>query len=196
MRNMSKAKRIALIVSLFIAVVGISFGGTYALLTARSAGLENKFEVGSVETKIYEPDMMMVGKKVSKQPSILNVGENDCYVRARVEISPADAGIELEGVDTANWEKKGEFYYYKSVVTANTGTVTDKTTPIFTSVKLPESWVSGEGENAVATDDFQDFDVIVYQEAVQANLVINGENTTERDRIWEAYDNYQAEITR
>lgn len=182
MKEMSKKKRTAIVVASLLAVLGISIGGTYAILQARTNGLKNEFTVGSVETKIYEPEMKMVGKNVSKAPQVENVGINDCYVRARIEISPADAGITVQGIDEANWELKDDgFYYYKQPVAANGG----KTTALFTTVVLPDGWVEGEGENAVATDLFQEFDVIVYQEAVQANLA--GE--TNYDTIWKAYYN-------
>ncbi len=189
MRNMSKAKRTALIVALFIAVFGISIAGTYALLTSRAAGLTNTFEVGSVETEIHEDGMeLKTDTSVKKNPSIVNVGENACFIRARVEISPADMEITLGQLGQGWTAKQADgFYYYTAAVPAG-----NATNPIFEEVILPSGWVSG----GVATEAFQDFDVIVYQEAVQAELVSRGTAVTDYVTIWEDYDNYQAEITR
>ncbi len=177
MRNMSKAKRTALIVSCFIAVLGISIGGTYAWLTSQTTALENKFEVGSVETIVEEPPMELNGSVVYKKPSIKNVGKNDCYIRARVEISPADAGITIGSIGSG-WTKDGDYYYYTSPVAPNAST-----TNLFEQVILPNNWIV----NGVATEDFKDFDVIVYQEAVQASLSLETGVETNYNNIWTAY---------
>ena len=177
MKEMKNIKKIALIVAAFIAVLGISVGGTYAWLNSRATALENEFTVGSVETTVEEPDMELNGSVVYKKPSIKNVGKNDCYIRARVEISPADAGITLGSIGSG-WKLDGGYYYYETPVAPNAST-----TNLFEQVVLPDGWIV----NGVATEDFKDFDVIVYQEAVQASLSLETGVETNYNTIWTAY---------
>ncbi|MBE5857388.1 MAG: hypothetical protein E7296_07445 [Lachnospiraceae bacterium] len=177
MKEMKNIKKTALIVAAFIAVLGISVGGTYAWLSSRTTALENTFEVGSVETIVEEPDMELRGSVVYKKPSIKNVGKNDCYIRARVEISPADAGITLGSIGTG-WKQDGDYYYYETPVAPDAST-----TNLFEQVILPNDWIV----NGVATDSFKDFDVIVYQEAVQASLSLETGVETNYNNIWTAY---------
>ena len=177
MKEIKNIKKTALIVAAFVAVLGVSIFGTYAYLTSRTTALENKFEVGSVETIVEEPDMELVGSVVYKKPSIKNVGLNDCYIRARVEISPADAGITLGSIGNG-WTKDGDYYYYTSPVAPDAST-----TNLFEQVILPNDWIA----NGVATENFKDFDVIVYQEAVQATLYLETGIETNYNNIWTAY---------
>jgi len=174
MKESKNFKRTAIIVACFVAVLGISIGGTYALLTSQTKGLKNDFTVGSVETEIDEPGMELKDDTtVIKKPAVRNVGKNSCYIRARIDISPVNEGITIGSIGE-NWVQDGEYYYYTEEVAPGAST-----SEIFTEVKLPGGWIS----NGKATSEFKDFDVIVYQEAVQANL--SGE--TDYGKIWQAY---------
>ncbi len=180
MKEMKSIKKTALIVAGFIAVLGLSIGTTYALLRDETNGLNNTFTIGSVETEIVEQDMHLISDtKVYKEPVVKNVGLNDCYIRARVEISPSGENIKL-GKLGSNWEQKGDYYYYKLPVAPERYSPNDcTTTALFSEVILPDGWVSG----GKATVKFKDFDVIVYQEAVTADL----EGEMEYTKIWQAY---------
>lgn len=169
-------KKTVLLVILCAAILGLGIGGTVAYLASGTKNVENTFTIGSVETEVTENHFELKDDKtVSKDPQIKNVGKNDCYVRVRINFTPADAGISI-GRLGKNWEDgKDGFYYYKEVVK-----VGESTEPVFTEVKIPDGWV----KNSKATEKFQEFDVIVYQEAVTANLA--GE--TNYKTIWSEYN--------
>ena len=174
-------KRTAIIIASFVAVLGVAIGGTYAFLQSRSNNLTNKFEIGSVETEITEEKFEFASATlINKDPRVKNVGKNDCYIRARINITPEGEGITLGSINP-KWVKDGEYYYYTDPVAPN-----DSTEPIFTTVTIPEGWVTYSDGVAKATDKFKDFDVIVYQEAVVANLAGYENYGT----IWEAYNSY------
>lgn len=172
MKKLNKLQRIILIIAGAVAAGAIGAGGTYALLKANTSKVTNTFTVGSVETEIteehfdYESDTI-----IRKDPKIKNVGKNDCTITARVSISPADAGITLNG-----WGEGWTYTYNEAEGAydcAYAGVVKpgDSTTSIFTSVNLPEGWLV-EG---IPTDAFKEFDVIVYQEALQVPETEGGE---------------------
>ena len=144
---------IALNAAIICAVV-IS-GGTTAYLMCKDSAL-NIFPVGSQVSAIDEswdpPETMTAGKKYTKKVCVKNTGTVDCYVRVFAE--PEDAGMSNSvSIDwnTDNWTEKQSdgYYYYKSVLSPG-----EKTKPLFTTIS--------------ATKDLKEFDMIVYEETVQA----------------------------
>lgn len=170
-------KKIVLLIILCAAILGMSVGGTVAFLATQTDGLENTFTIGSVETEVTEEHFELKDgsdTKIWKDPKITNVGKNDCYVRARINISPSDADITI-GTLGKDWVDGGDdFYYYTKAVK-----VGESTESIFDEVIIPDGWV----KKGKATGSFREFDVIVYQEAVTANL--SGE--TDYKTIWNEY---------
>lgn len=160
MKNLLKRRRLLLAVAAAIVMAGIFTSVTYAFFTGATENVVNKFSVGSVETEIIE-EIVDLGKK----PSVKNCGQSDCLVRMRVTISPNDTGITLD-LPGSDWEKHGEFYYYKGVLPAG-----GVTSPLFTTVTLPDSWYEQENpQKAILEERFIPFEIGLYQEAVQARV--------------------------
>ena len=173
-------KRTAIIVASFIAVLGVSVFGTYAFLTSRTNEVRNTFVVGSVETEITEEHFNFeTATVIDKDPQVKNVGKNDCYIRARINITPAGENITVNELG-ANWVDGGDGYYYYTEKVAPD----ELTSPIFTKVTIPAGWVNYSNGQAVATENFKDFDVIVYQEAIVADL----EGVSVYQDAWAAYN--------
>lgn len=174
-------KNVVKIVIIALLVAGIGTAtvfGTRALLLSVTGTVTNTFTVGSIETEIHE---YIDG--LTKKPYVKNVGKNPCYIRMRAEVSPIKADEKLndyvDGIDSDNWSfnSKDGFWYYKGAVEPN-----ETTTPLFTSVKEEKAKALAEGT---------EFDIILYQEAVQAEVTTpDGEKLTEYADIWEFYENY------
>ncbi len=156
----------------------VAAGFTMALLRESTDSLVNTFDIGSVDTDIEEE-----GEGAVKKSRIKNVGENDCYVRARVTISPAEAAeaIELteqgDGWDWSRWADGDGYVYYTEKLTANS-----YTSYLFEGVQLKE----GTDWKALGIDTFE---VTVYEEAVQATVTKeDGTKVTDMTAIWSIYD--------
>ena len=147
---------------LAIAVVG----GTLAYFTDIDAK-DNVFTVGNVDITLTETEWdaegvkdapeVYPGEALAKNPQVHNVGKNPCFVRVKVEgldsLAPAGA-IVPRGLDTKNWTKVGDYYYFNKVVAAG-----KDTTELFTHIVMPTNLTNGfDGK----------YDVKVTAEAVQA----------------------------
>lgn len=158
-------KRIGFIgfILLFLLILGIS-----AYLTDKKT-VDNMLTVGSVESQIEEqftiPTNLNKGTVVDKEVKVTNTGRSDCYVRVYVSASSnpdyfkintaayADRDISSEKAwyyDTFS----GYYYYKKSLASGKT------TTPLFDSVEILKDM------NELSEEDVQ---IIVYEEAIQAN---------------------------
>lgn len=146
-------------------------GTTVALMKAQTEEITNAFKLGSVETEILE------GEDGFKNPMVINLGENDCYVRARVLISPAKALENVELTGGEGWTLKEDgFYYYNSVLAPQ------KTTEaIFESIKIKD----GVDWGALGIEDFE---VAVYEESVQTVVYLDGREITDVSEIWKMYE--------
>jgi len=177
MKTFSKSNKTILAIAICIAAVGVTVGTTLAFLSTRNSVVDNTFVVGSVETEVVEQNFKLAtDTTITKNPQVKNVGKNPCYIRARINFSPADEGITVSNIGE-NWvyNENDGFYYYTQIVDVN-----GLTNPIFTTVNIPVGWIS----SGKATEEFKDFDVIVYQEAVQTQVY----DTTEYAAIWKMYD--------
>lgn len=158
----------------------VATGVTLAALQKSTNDMTNTFDLGSVDTEIEEE-----GEGAVKKSRIKNVGENACYVRARVTISPAEAAeaIELTGKGTdwdwSQWANGDGYVYYTKVLPVGEASYTSY---LFEGVQLKEGtdWKSL---------GIKTFDVTVYEESVQAEMnAADGSSTTEMMTIWSAYD--------
>ncbi len=177
MKSILKKKSI-LIAALAVLLIGTSVAATLAYLTDKEDALVNTFKVGDVTTEIEEPFEQVTNTEFKKEPSVKNIGENDCYVRARVLASPEDA-LEITGFSN-NWTYNEDdgFYYYNAVLPA--GSQTD---PIFTKVTVTDTSIEG-------------FEVTVYQEAVQTKVYAqDGTFTDVPAEIWDCYDSGEVPVT-
>ena len=177
-------KKSVLIAALAVLLIGTGVAATLAYLTDKEDALVNTFKVGDVTTEIEEPFEPIPGSNTEfkKEPSVKNIGENDCYVRARVLASPEEALLLKEFSNNWTYKEDDGFYYYNDVLPAG-----GQTDAIFKKVEVTDTSIDG-------------FEVTVYQEAVQTIVYReNGEplvdsNPQDDDRsamyaIWKWYDN-------
>ena len=181
---MDKKKRI---IGAFVAaalVMTAMIGTTTAAFQDKSDAVINKFDLGSVETEIYE------GADGFKNPQVKNVGENDCLVRARVVISPKEAAdnVDLDYPDDTKWTLDADgFYYYDEVL--KVGTVSQA---VFKDIRVKDvaKWQELEIEN---------FEVTVYEESVQTAVYSEKEkkmldaldaegNVVNAAAVWNVYE--------
>lgn len=92
----NKKNFIKLSVALATLLLGIMLiGSTLSYLSGVSKTKINVFSIGSVETELLEPEFRVEGTTITKNPYVTNVGDVDCLVRMKVEISPAEIQIPL-----------------------------------------------------------------------------------------------------
>lgn len=138
MANTKKSKKVLKVVTgvTSLALVGaISFGLTYAYLTATTNQKDNVFTAGNVDISVVEPTFSeegttkyAPGQNIAKDPAIdLAVTSNDAYVAMRVKFQVAT------GWDSTNnkWTYKNisytEFQKYASLKYVESGTITGDT---------------------------------------------------------------------
>ena len=149
--------------AVLLLVMSLSFGGTYALLAARDEK-PNEFIVGEDKidiTEVFEPpEELKPGKSFRKEPLILNTGNVSNYVRVRVEFTNELALDILEPLeyDTINWEKHGDYYYYRHALQPG-----GSTTALFSEVRVATERVGSGAELGDA--DMLDFDILIYAES-------------------------------
>lgn len=86
----------------------------------------------------------------------------DCYVRMSLSYSNDDIGrgVKLTGLDTANWVYNSQdgYYYYRKKISEG-----EKTTPLCTGFQIDPQKIDD-----TYRDSIKDFEINVYEEAVQA----------------------------
>lgn len=176
MNKMKKFKSVSIMVLASIILVVLLVGATLAYFTDATERVENTFQLSSVETEILE-----VISDMEKKPYVHNVGNADCIVRMRVNVSPAnilDEVIVLEGLggETDKWVLASDgFYYYQGYL--QPGEIT--TEPLFTAVGF---------QTGKEIEDLEEFEIVLYQEAVQTRTMDQGLNAV----VNGAYDHSQA----
>ena len=175
-------------VALIVCMLAIMLVGASLAYFTDEDEATNTFTVGNVEIDLLEPawdeetgtgekdaPSVYPGEKLAKDPYVKNTGKNPCFVRIKVEgldclKTFGASDIALEGLDTTNWTKVGDYYYFNSVVTYvgddyNT-TLPTETTKLFTGIRIPTDLenLTAEQQEAVA----EGLNVVVTAEAVQA----------------------------
>lgn len=186
----------SMIIALALVIGVIATAVTMAVVVASTDTLYNKFHVAEVETHIEEKlddQPVKANSHVLKIPQVINDGKSNAFIRARVTITPSDAGVwlmegewsALEGadkvfsqqgivyngttfMDNGNWIycQEDGFYYYNLPVAAQAATES-----LFDAVVLQE--------NA---------DITIYQEAVLAQNIYALDETVEVATIRELFD--------
>ena len=134
----------------------------------------NSAAVGYVTTEIEEdfpdptPTPMENGPSYRKEIRIGNFSgsvkgfQADCYVRMSLSYSNDDIGrgVKLTGLDTANWVYNSQdgYYYYRKKISEG-----EKTTPLCTGFQIDPQKIDDTYK-----DSIKDFEINVYEEAVQA----------------------------
>ncbi len=178
MKRMWKSKYgIVVITAVVLVALASAYGVTSAMQLKQTNSVENIFTVGTVNTEIVEIFQKINNHEYQKEPRVTNTGNNSCYVRIRLEITPMEAHDRISlDFDTENWIKPdgSDWYYFKQEVAPG-----HSTTPLFTKVTVDYN----------ETDKpWMDFDIILYQEAVQSEVTTGGETITDMTEIWNLYD--------
>ena len=134
----------------------------------------NTVAVGNVTTEIEEdfpdPTPTPIGENPDYRKEIwtgnFSGGEKgfqaDCYVRMALTYSNYDIGkgVELLGLDTANWVYNSEdgYYYYRNIVPEGA-----RTTPLCSGFRINSDKIDDTYKDSIA-----DFEINVYEESVQA----------------------------
>ena len=144
---MKKKFMIALLV-----MMGIS-SFAYAYLTSKDQAI-NSLSIGyntTEITEIFPDDTFDLEGKLIKVVQVENKENVDCYVRVMAKLSEEELADDLEiDFNTEDWSMQGDYYYYNSVLEAG-----DTTSPLFTQV-------------IQKNDEIGDFDILIYEESVQA----------------------------
>ena len=203
MINILKQHKKVVIVSLLL--LCLTIGISLAMFADRTESLTNTFELGEISTVIDEPEPIEPtdDKKISKNPTIENTGDNPALIRVRVTMSPQDIvdeyGISCN-IDDSDWyyNPDDEFYYYNGILgVGGKLSIFDKVTsnkPLATQVD--GDWVIDEGleglEIAVYHESVQTF--IVDEETGQqitaeSGVIKNAEGSlTNAGKIWDYFD--------
>jgi alternate signal-mediated exported protein len=188
-QRFAKKKTIIALV-LVLGILGV--GSTTALLKAQTGKVVNTFTVGDVNTHIEEKidtEEVQANTAILKQPYIVNDGTSPAFVRARITISPSDAGVTLyagtwqddAGNELSLYEQDDQFASKKFAM--------DEASVVYQDAQFKnnENWVYNEddgwyyytvvtspeeGENHCTATLFdavqltENADITVYQEAI------------------------------
>lgn len=167
-------------------VLGI--GSTEAYLTSFDRA-DNMVSVGENTTEIVEhfpePEPIPVEEnpEYHKEVRVMNAAEGkngsqvDCYVRLSVGCSHSDIGkaVVFKNLDTENWSRKDDgFYYFKKVLKEG-----ESTTPLFTGFRIDSEKVEKDYLEMIS-----EFELQIYEESVQADGFDNYEDA------WASYQNF------
>lgn len=153
MRKRAGKLMMVLITGCFLFLLSVLiFSGTSAYLTDHQK-IINRITAGYNETETEEefpsPTPVSPGEAAVKKVCVRNQGSVACYIRVSLSVSQGE--VTLEGLDTENWIREEEFYYYRHVV--NPGMSTSE---LFTGV-TPQN-----------IRDVEEIAVTVIEESVQA----------------------------
>lgn len=185
-------------------------GATLAWFTSTDTAT-NTVTVGNVDIKIDEATKddnghytegegivwdgnMTPGQVLSKEPRIVNIGENTAWVRASVEIQylkdgkPFTPDLDKVEAPVINYDKEkwtvsedGKYYYYNDPLKAG-----EPTNELFTTVTIPNSWSNkGDKDSAENMADVT-VNVIVHADAIQYD-------NNNGNGVVEAFTNFKAE---
>lgn len=153
---MSLKKKI-LAVGLAVCMAAIMVTGmTLAYFTAQDDAT-NTFTLGNVDIELTEPNWTNEGESLSpsvqyaKDPTVENVGANDCYVRVQVTY---DSDIVTLGDLGDGWTLHTDGYYYYNTALANGVS----TTPVFSNFTINDT---------VTNEDAGSHEIVVNAYAVQ-----------------------------
>lgn len=164
-------RKVTLIISsilvLLTALLALNMSGIYGYFHDEET-ITEELVFGSIETEIVEEcdtKPVMPGEEFKKIVQVKNTGNNPCFVRVKVLISPEEYTDELAlDINTNDWKYKDGFYYYRKVLNVN-----DETTPIFTKLHIPNNLEKGDT-----------FDINIYSESIQS-VIYENDNTTTKD---------------
>ena len=109
-----------------------------------------------IEEEFEPPDEVKPGQVIKKKPCIANDSGFPVFIRARVIFSNDRGEAQCQPLEIADSWKKGEdgYYYYQKKVLSG-----QRTDVIFDKIVI---------NNTVKKDELVSFDILVYEESVQA----------------------------
>lgn len=202
-------KKKIMAIALSIAIISILVVGATLAYFTDTKDAKNVFTVGNVKIELTEPHwvedaQLLPGREIAKDPTIINTGKNDAYLRVKIEIPQADLQDKIfpilnvvdaktvidqnviKGFVSADWEEivVSTDDVYNEVT--NTRTITlyynkvlkvADTVKVFDVIKVPTT---------LNSDSFKDLDdkptITIYAEAIQA------EGFTTIRKAFEAFD--------
>lgn len=191
----SGKKRIIGAILAVVLVMGTALGVTLAYYHTGTDEIVNEFTIGNVTTELVEDFYQNPDNKTefTKTPRVTNIGADPCLVRLRMTVTPEEIVdkyvvdkegnpvvpnkkyLQIEGWSNEKWvlNKADGYLYYSDILQPGESTV-----PVFTNVTV----------NYDDANPWEDFDIILYQEAVQAEVNKGGQTITNADEIWKAYE--------
>lgn len=165
-------KKKVLVIALALSLVAVTALGVTLAYFFDDETATNTFTVGNVSIRIDEPDWAYIGsedapevypgEKLNKDPSVANTGANPCVVRVKVAMPAGFENlISFEGMDTTDWVKVGDYYYFLKPVAVGAST-----TELFQGVRFSKDLTNGDpaiGRN-----------IQVIAQAVQAQGILSG----------------------
>ena len=144
-------KRKLLIIALCMVLVTLSVAGSLAYFSEKSEIVHNIITTGSVEIELIETDEngdpfediegAVPGVSYGKVVTVKNTGAGAAYVRMLVSVSvtmadgtQGDVSLISLDINTADWELKDGYYYYKSALAPG-----GETAPLLSEVSISGS---------------------------------------------------------
>lgn len=164
-------KRKILILSVLAILIAILAANTLAYFTADTAA-HNVITTGNVDialnewaneerTERFEKQIdVLPGTEVTKIVEVENIGAGSVWVRIWTngvflskDGTPLEPGVYTLDINTADWTKEGDFYYYNRALAPG-----ETTEPLFTSVSFDDQ-MGNEYQNSTAHVDVNAFAV-------------------------------------
>lgn len=192
MKKIFKYKKILVSVCLltFLAV-----GITVAYYITNVQDLNNTFVLKTFESEIKEEFPTISGDIIEKEPyvQLSEDSTGDAIVRVKLLISPEnmlkvgttdDCNIKIDD----NWYYEEGYYYYRGILNSTNRYTTSLFSEITGVVEI------GEDGKHYFKDEFDEFEVSIYQETVQASMgnleFDSGYDENIAKQIWNYYDTH------
>lgn len=149
-------KQLGLATATVAVVIGVMTIGHSLAYFSSEKDHASEYNLAVIDTEIEEEFEKEDEQHYVKNPRITNLGESDAIVRVRVEVTDNTQKDNINFIDEDeenNWLLADDgYYYYQGVLKPN-----ETTDTIFDKVEIKD------------LDAMKDFDIIVYQEAIQTS---------------------------
>ena len=137
-RIIMRLDRKIFVLGLFFFIV-MTISGIYSLSNTID-GIENPLSIAYVDIELTTDigdSMVLPGELISLNPKVKNIGIN-CYLRFKIEYFVNDTKKNYEDlsitVDSNDWVKKGDYFYYKEVFKRNNNVL------LFDNLLIPSTY--------------------------------------------------------
>ena len=168
----ARCNKAALLVMSILLLIGMTVGGTAALLLTKTEPETNTFQISYVTCKVNT-------RGSGSTIDVTNPGATSAYIRAAVVVNWMDADGNVRGIaptaeeyalilNTGDWAYYADGYYYYTAAVAPGATTNDLVTAVSVNAAAPEGYelaVQVTAEAIQATGDTDDGAVPAYQDA-------------------------------